>query len=194
MLRVYLMPLQVTAQNQRGPAYIKWRFNPGGIDCQWELSDYGAQAVCLVVADLDQAQHEALVANLDVLAVPENLDANVSSLAVPIIQSAFEALNIPGDWVNTTQTYRQIVKMCNAVFAIARQVLALGFEPIFQGRTLSTRINQLPVALRNGLVQACQDLGADTTSIVGSTTLRQALNIVGQQVANLPANIGSIVL
>jgi hypothetical protein len=143
--------------------------------------DYGAENLMLVAVDLTPAEFTQVNSNVDVLAVPANLDANVSALAVDTIQSKLEASNLPAEWVTTALTYRQVLGRVMRVIGVAQRYQAL-FGRIFSGAiSLDTRMNQLTQAQRQRLLDVAADLGIDASSVGPTTTVRQVLRILADQ-------------
>ena len=71
MIRFYIVPLGTGETGNRGPGYIQFRGHPGMIVGQWCFMDYGAMPSGLLVAtENEQAQHELLVANADLVQIP----------------------------------------------------------------------------------------------------------------------------
>ena len=95
MIRFYILPI-ITVGTSRGPKYLRWMLNPDGLPvAQWAMKDYGLISAALVACNLTQEQHEQLVAEPDVAAAPEDIDQNISDIAIPRVQQVMEALRIP---------------------------------------------------------------------------------------------------
>ena len=190
-LRFYIVPMEQVG-NQRAPKYFGGPRIPGipeldgvAMSCQ----DFGLEKIFVVGSNLTTAQHTALMANVDVLAIPTNLDANVSAVALNTIQTALENLKIPGTWITTENTYRQVVKFALAVAFLNQQMHALINTSLFESSAnLDTRMNQIPVATRNALSQGAQRLGLDVDAIKGTTTIRQALLLLAEQMPETTLN------
>jgi hypothetical protein len=181
-MRYYVVPRSGTGQfpTPYEPKYFNQFADPSALPFVGTM-DYGLENVFLVAADLTPAQHTAVTANADVLAVPSPIDANVSALALPTVQAKLEAGNIPADWVTTAMTYQQVLSRVLRLVTLMQRFNGLFGRLFAGGATLDTRINQLPVNARNALVSAAQSLGADTSTIQGTTLLRTALVIVADQ-------------
>ena len=130
MIRYYILPIDKRPTGHRGPKYLKWRFNPDGIDCQWSLKDYGLIDAALIAADVTQAQHEVLAAESDVAALPQDIDQNDSAIALPKVQNVLEALRIPAAWVTTDYTYRVLLRMVAGLFMFAQRYHAMHDEDL----------------------------------------------------------------
>lgn len=167
--------------------------DPGSLGAGWNVGpwsamDYGLENVELVALNLDASQHSTLAAQTDVLSVPSPITNTVSALALNTVQTKLEAGNIPADWVTTAFTYRQVLSRVMRIVQFMQRFHGMFGRLFAGGATLDTRINQLPVNARTALATAAQSLGADTSSITGTTLIRQALVIVADQLfpAGLP--------
>src|SRR3990167_4693881 len=115
--RFYLLPIENSLDGTgRGPKYFSWRMDPDppGIAGSWGMMDYGFVPYALLVAkDISQANHDALILNSDVYAFPINLDTPVSD---PIIDTFFENINLPTDWLTPATTYRELMRQTAGMF------------------------------------------------------------------------------
>jgi hypothetical protein len=159
----------------------------------WEWEDYAGENAFLVAANLSPADHTTLTAQPDVIAVPSPIDDTVSSTAIATIKSRLEGANIPANWVTTAHTYRQVLKTVRKVMLLRNRYDVLFSRlPMFGGGvTLDTQINQLTQAQRNRLTAVAQDLNLDTSGVTNTMTLRQALKLIADQLADLPFGGGS---
>jgi hypothetical protein len=147
--------------------------------------DYGLEPVFLVATDLSTSDQALLAAQPDVTIVPANLDATVTAGALPVVQAALEALNLPAQWVTTAHTYRQVLGVVVRISLLAQRFHGLGFGRIFtSGVTLNTTISALSAQARTRLATAAQGLGLDTSGVTNGVTLRQALKLLGDQLTS----------
>ena len=190
--RFYLVPEESTGTH-RGPKYFAWRFGAGTYQAiDW--IDYGAEPAFLVLADLSGVDHTALAAEVDSIAVPSNLDNNISAIALSQVKDALELLNIPSNWMTVSNTYRQVLKAVTVMFFILQRLNAkIGTEKLFSSNTLDTRFNQLPQKIRQDLKAAGDELGYDTTGLTGTSTIREILKTIADQQID-PIVIGGVEL
>jgi len=174
--RIYLMPM-LEVGNGRAPKYMASPINQTGLAVRWSGMDFGYEPLALVAADVTPAQHTALAANADVLAVPVDLQSSPGVGAVTTIQTYLESYNVPADWVNTTLTYAQILKRASVMFQLAQRLHGiLGNVRLFGGAvTLSSTLASLPASARQSLLDAAASFGWDTSSLAGASTVREAL-------------------
>lgn len=160
----------------------------------WSAMDYGLEPHFLVASELTTDQHNTLVANADVIAVPANLDAQVGTNRDAVVD-ALETLNVPAGWVTTTMTYRKILKIVAAIMLVAQRLHGHAGLRIFEsGIRLSTKFNQLPAATRTKLISAAQSMNFDTASLSGTSTVRQILKAMADQWGVKDIKIGGLVL
>ena len=140
---------------------------------------YGQEDVCLLVAEVTDAQHAAAVASADVRAFPADLDTAVSGANRTAIVNALEALNVPAQWVANGQTFRMVLRRLNGIFMLLQNVHGRGFR--FLQQALDNQISTLPANVRQSMQDAAAALNLNTSGITGATTLRVALATIGAQ-------------
>lgn len=187
--RIHLMPMTGTGSSHLDPRIPKYKSEFGAFQWQGPV-DYGSQDACIIAIDTDAAVQTTLSAHADDTAVPANLDSSPSAAAVTTTQSALEALAIPAGWVNTSLTWRTIVRVVLGMFilnqrywVISANQLGNGRRSIFDNVSLSSTVSQIPAQARAWLDQAAASMNLDSSSITGATTIRQMLQIFGQQFA-----------
>ncbi len=193
MIRWYFMPIEVYG-NTRLPMYLYHGRYPerGGIQvASWAMMDYGLINACLVVADVTQDQHEQLAAEADVAAAPENIDQNVSELAIPKVQAVLEALRIPAEWVDTTYTYRTLLRMVAGLFQFAQRYHGLYNEALIGSVSqLDLRWNQIPADRQNRIRATADSFGYDYSTVTNTTKVRKILMILANQWGAKPIYLG----
>src|SRR5688500_9902726 len=111
-VRFYVVPSigsGASSHDARRPKYIAdWSIEHPGENIPAAMAPYGLNDVFLVAADVTPVQHTALTANLDVIAIPQNLDAQISLTALSTVQQKLEGLQVPAAWVTTSHTYRDV--------------------------------------------------------------------------------------
>ena len=143
-----------------------------GIVSRWQ--EFGKEPYMLVWADVTQEQHDSLAIKSDVATFPANLDANLTVGAVTQISNALENRNLPGDWVNTSLTYRQVIKRILAFAQFLQRFGHIRRARFFDGSVnLATEFRNLPLAVRSSMIAAAQDLSFDTSGLTATSTLRQ---------------------
>lgn len=153
---------------------------------RWQALDYGLEDCFLLVANVTADEHNALNAQTDVLAVPLQLDNQVSALAETTIKSKLEAIRIPAEWVSTSLTYRQVVRRVRRIISLVQRFRGKFSESVFAGGlTLDSQINDIPQAKRQRLAETAQELGLSTDGISSTTTIRAALRILADQLPDV---------
>ncbi len=144
--------------------------------------DYGLEAVMLIAADIQAADHTTISANADVVSIPANIDANLTAAGVTQTKAALEAINIPAEWVTTALTYRQVLKQVAKVFQFFQRLHGLGAGQVFTGGVnADTVFSSLPQAAKLSLSAAADSFGFDKTTVSGSSTLRQIFKAMADQ-------------
>jgi hypothetical protein len=190
-LRYYIAPLIGTGASRddaRRPAYI------ADLGVQWGGLDFGLEPFMLVVADVTPAQHATISGNSDVISLPQNIDNQIAA-SLTAVQTALESINVPADWVTSGMTYRQIMRLVSAMFLFTQRLHGVASLRIFTGGvTLSTRFNQLPAGVRQNLLDAANSMSFDTSSLSGTSTIRQILKTMADQWGSQPINVGGFAL
>lgn len=175
-VRFYILPMEVAqvwseAQDKyltkRGPKYLPWRFDPDPIPAlagvRWSILDYGVIETALAAVDVTPAQHTALAAFPDVIAVPSNLDSTVGATKLAATRAAIETLNIPGNWVQASDTYRVIVRQVSGMFLFMQRLTALtGQNPFTGGLQLNAAYSDLPLIWRESILGSFRALYIET--------------------------------
>jgi hypothetical protein len=175
--------------------YFKWRYNPIGIDCPWSMKDYGMINYAVLAADIADADHTALVAHTDVLAIPINLDSTMTAGAVNTAKAFLENWNIPAGWINTGVTYRSVLRTITSMFLFMQRVTAILGHTVDVGTiSLSTQVRNIPVDIRNALAQAASEMGYNYSAVTGTTTLRTVLKAMADAWGSQPIYFGFVTL
>jgi len=194
---LYLVPVIGTGfpigdppvRDPRRPKYV------ADLGVLWAAMDYGFQPVMLVAADVDDLTDTSLQVNADVTKVPDALDNQIGAVAISIVQNALEIRHLPAGWVTTDITYRVLLRTLAGFFAFVQRYATVANTTalVFGGAVdLNTRVNQLPVAVRQNLQATATSLGLDATGISGSTTLRVVLKNIADQWGQRSFQIGEI--
>jgi hypothetical protein len=194
MIRFYIMPIMVVDGNRRGPKYLRWRFG-SGIECPWSVKSYGLIDAALVACNLTQAQHEQLVAEPDVIAAPEDINQNISEIAIPEVVQVMEALRIPADWVDSTYTYRQILRMIGGLFLFAQRYHGMHNEALIDSTAqLNLRWNEIPKARQDRIKATADEKGYDYSAVQPTWLVRRILKHLGDQWGETPILFGFVTL
>lgn len=196
MLRFYLVPIESVNDGQyRGPEYFAWRFdqNPPSVNCQWSLMDYGLMDWCLVLADTTTAQHNALRAQPDVFAVPADIDQHITSNALPTVREALEAMKIPAGWVNTSHTYREILRMIAGLFQFAERYHGMWDAALIDSQAqLDVTWSQIPMDRRQRILAVADSFGYDYADVTVDWTVRRILKHLADAWGETPFYLGGV--
>lgn len=187
-VRFYLVPKvgDGTKGNSFRPKYTDPNSLGEGWHVAWQGMDYGQEDTFLLACDVTPQQHTTLAAQSDVLSVPVPLDDTVSPVALTVVQNQLEAMRIPGSWVTTDHTYRQVLRTTARIILFMQRYQGMFPEEraFPTGVTLATRFNQLTAGQRQRLIDVSDSLGIDRTGLTGAMTLRELLRALADQ---LPA-------
>jgi hypothetical protein len=180
-LNLYVMPIVAGAKpNTREPKYRSSYASVPNPD----MLDYGNESWCLVgLTDPPASVDTALKANADVIAIPTNLDQAVGAGALARVRSDLESVNIPGTWVQATNTWRDVVRYVYACCRFAQRFQGgnCGGQWFTGGTTLATTFGALTAAVRQCVLDAASSFSFDTSALTAGSTLRQVLVSVGNQ-------------
>lgn len=191
MIRWYILPMERTADNHRGPMYFKWRFNLNGIDCHWSLTDYGSIDMCTIVADISQTDHDALILQADVYAFPENIDVNMTQAQRSELNTFLEAHAIPGDWLSPNTTFRENLRTIVGMMRYMMRVLAIIGYPVdpYAGLSLNTQYQNVPNPLHDAMQQAALERGY-AWNVSPNDQIRKIFKYMSDQWASTPTYYG----
>lgn len=148
----------------------------------YSAMDYGLENTFLAAVNVTAAQNTSLSSNLDVIAIPQNIDATIGLTALGTVQSKLEDLHVPSEWVTTSNTYRDVIRAVGKLFQFMQRFHARQLRTFFEsGITLDTRMNELTANQRTALADTSDSFGLDRSAITNTTTVRQALRILFQQ-------------
>lgn len=174
---------RVSVQTTRGPVLKEkyWTITENyGLRARF---DYGDEPWCLMGIDsVSVGDDTALVANADVFKLPDNLDQTMGSTANRNrARNALEAVNMPGNWIATSDTYREVVRF---IGALCQYMLCYtghyGVATLFTGTvSLATTYGSLPQDQRDALLGCTQYFNLSTSTLTGANTLRTILKAVG---------------
>lgn len=191
-INVYLMPA-ITRDSPDRPGVMerlpKYRDEYAGQAPDFVIL-YGAEDAALVaLQDVPAGVHATLAGHADCTAVPDLSQTVGGQLAT--VQARIEALKLPAQWVQSSDSYGSVVRVVAIVFLLMERFKGLGKEKIFQaGITLDTRFNQLPVGVRQDLRDLGDSFGFDTSAVAGTSTLRQILKMMADQWGLLTIHTG----
>jgi hypothetical protein len=180
--RIYLVPTVVVVSNGRNSTVPKY-FTDGTISSSagWSSVYFGQEGWVFVGVDLSPADDATIVAKPDGFALPFDLTQTLTAGQVTAVQAKLESVNIPAQWVTTSLTWKQVLRTTLSMCQILQRFGGRNTTRFFSVATLNGTVGSLPVGVRNDLSAAAVDLGLDTSSITGATTIRGALRIFGEQ-------------
>lgn len=184
MNRYYLIPATgtgLTLATARRPKYLD-AFAGSAALAGMQFLYYGQlQTVLVNLPNVDQATHDALTANADVIAFPLNLSAQAGG-NLAAVTAALESVKVPSEWVQTTTTYAVILSRIQKLFLFCQRFQGRFKHSLFEAIwNNDVQLQQLPGAVLADMQAAAESLGLDTSGISASTTLRDAVGIMSQR-------------
>lgn len=162
---------------------------------KWFALDYGSEDTALLGLEADETIHALLTAESDVLTVPTthpSWDTNPTAGQATTAANFLEGLNIPGNWIDTGDTWRSIIRVTGGAFQFNQRFFGLTGQAFFTnqpGVTLNTVYSSLPQWAKDAMVQAASDLSLNTAGLSPSSTIRQILKSMGDQFDNRALNL-----
>lgn len=198
-VELYVIPEVSTADGRyNAPKYIaKRRIAPlsGLENVQWTWTFVALGDAGIVAVDGTTTEHNLLAAQVDVLQIPLLDNAIPNNTARNKVRTVLEGFNLPGTWVNTGMTYRTVLRVTLGTIQFLSRLTFRLQHKVFDGSvTLAMTVSQIPLAARNQLQNAANDLGLDYSAVTGTTTVREMLRLMGAQFANTQFEIRGVLI
>lgn len=191
MIHYYILPVDTHVPNYRGPLYLKWRFNPAGLDVPWSCKDYGSIDVMICAVDADAADHIYLAAQTSVYQFPENLNVTPSPAELSALEAVLEATYIPAQWLSPSETWRDAIRTVTAMFLLMQRLTGItGSNPLEWGVTLNTQFRNLEQQYQDAIAEAFDTLNYDSGAIRDNWTLRVILKTAADNWGDSPIIFG----
>jgi len=179
VIEYFFIPVQVVEINgaiYRGPSYLRWRMNPGGLDVPWSCKDYGSiNNVMVCAVNAEQADLTWLAAQAGVYTWPVNLDVNLPQAERSAVTAYLEAQFIPATWILPSHTRRAALRRITGIFLYMQRLTAIiNSDPTTWDVTLNTQFQNLTAEQQPAMVQAATSLGY-TWDIAPTDLLRNIL-------------------
>ena len=158
-----------TADDPRRPKYFA-EITPS---VGWTAMDYGS--AFLVRADLDNATEAALNPNADFFTVPA-LSSNLTAGQVTGLQNRLEPSGIPAGWIDTTYSWRQVLRRLAAMFILVQRSRVNVTQA-----SLDLTLGSLSANTRQALRDAATSLDVSLDGITNAMTVRQALKVLADR-------------
>lgn len=140
---------------------------------------YGLEPVYLVGANVTAPQATFLAGQGDVYAVP-SLNSQVGgNPTLNQIRTRLEGLGIPGSWVASTTTNRQLLGRLGRVMQIAQRLHGRHNKRVLDGVSLDSNLTQTSLT---ELSNVGQSLGLDVSGLSTAITVRAAILLLADQV------------
>lgn len=195
MFRLYIVPVVgagLIKGDARRPKYFLSAADGTGtagvVPLGWSAMDYGFEPWMVVGADLSVSDDNLIIGEPDAFAVPFDLAQTLSSAQVTGVQAKLEAINVPAGWVTTSLTWLTVVRTVLGMFTLMQRYAGMhGANGLFSGIVnLNSTVSSLAAGVRQDFLAAATSLGLDTSGILGTTTIRQALKLLADQLSAQP--------
>lgn len=197
VIQYHLIPVDVyihpdSGATYRGPMYLKWRWNPSGLDVQWSCKDYGVIDIMMCAVNAEPVDQAYLDAQTDTYTFPEVIDSvNPSPAELSALETYLEASYIPANWLSPSEDWRTAMRTITGMFLFMQRLTTItGSSPLDWGVTLNTRFNQLDQAYQDALIEAYDTLGYDSSVVRDNWTLRVILKNTAEQWGTKPILFG----
>jgi hypothetical protein len=182
-MRIYLIPKVIGGPHNE----LDLAYQEDYVGQSYTLMPFGRDPLAIVgFPSLPAESAAALALHADVVAFP---DTESTAWNSPIggelaaLQAALEAAKVPAGWIQSTFTWRTVLRLLAAMTQFLQRYGSDGWKQgLFSaGVTLDTRFNQLPTGVQNRLRTAASTMGYDTSALTGNSTVRAILKNVADQ-------------
>lgn len=177
-LHFYIVPQIGSGQagDSRRPKYIG-----DMVGVTYSNMEFGHNRTVLVGAIVSDTQHLSIAVNLDAVVFPVDLDQPIGLAGRDTVRTRIEQVRVPGLWIETPDTYRQVIGFTGRVFMLLQRFTGYTIGPRFfdEATTLDSPMRDLSV--RSEFLAAMASLGLNTTGVRLGTSIRDALTILAAQ-------------
>lgn len=181
---LYVMPITTTTLKGAPARFPKYK-DSHMLGFDWSMFDYGDEPWCLVgIQDISPAARAALEAEADVFPIPDNLDQSMGTTQVRNqVRTRLEQADIPGQWVQTTTTWREVVRFVGAVCQYAQRYQGMVGGLWFPGNVnLNSTYGSQPQAVQDGMLAAASSFpGMSTGAFQAGNDMRTVVQSIGDQ-------------
>jgi len=189
VIQYFFVPVQVVG-NYRGPSYLKWRFNPDGLDVPWSCKDYGSiNSVMVCAVNAEPADLAFLSAQEGVYTWPTALDENLPQAERSAVTAYLEAQFVPANWISPSDTRRTALRTITGMYLFMQRLTTVGGNPLEWGITLNTQFRDLTVEQQMALEDAAITLGY-VWDVAANDTIRNILKAMADQWGDAPIYFG----
>ncbi len=157
--------------------------------------DYGTELTAIIgYKDFSATDHTTMSGKSDVLAVPANLDNNLTAGAVTQTETYLETIHIPGDWVTTAYTYRDVLRIVGGIFQFNQRYFGRYEGNIIEkaSNNLELEWRDIPSGIRAEIQDVADSFPLDKGGVTATTKVRRILFLMGQQFNDMPIQLGGI--
>jgi hypothetical protein len=196
VVRFYFLPVDDSVAGYRGPTYLRWRWNPDGLDVPWSCKDFGeADTIMICAADVTTIQHTFLSTQTDVFTFPVVLDTNPSPQQLSDMEDFLETAFIPANWLSPGDTWETALRTVTGMAMWMQRYTNLsgGLTPLEQGVGYNTQFRNMDAQIQSDIREAFTSLGFDDSFITPTMTLRNIAKRAADAWGTTPVIFGSLV-
>lgn len=142
----------------------------------------------LVVDCVTEARHSQ-IDSIASVTFPLNIDNTITS--VNNVKSKLANHDIPNYWVTTSTTWRELIRFIANYTQVYQSLFSVVKDSFFvDGVTMTTQYRDLPQQQKNALQNMANEFEFDKSGITGSSTVRQILKEMIDQIGDEPLVLG----
>lgn len=188
---IYLCPLVLKPHRRFGNVLVP-KYNQEGPDYEWSNRNFGTREGDLTLLWMSAPSTYLGTMNSDPtcirLADANSIDKTLTAAQVTKARAWLENRGIPGQWIDTTDTRRHVIKRIMGMAYFSQRMQSRYGGSIKErlaarGVTLDTQWRDLPQGFKNELGDLRDEHGwrFDAFNAKSNTTLRDALKVAGEQ-------------
>lgn len=201
-VRWYVLPYDTAAEPNSSGAYdlvLRYmrdsRHNSTGVKV-FAGTIYRYEKLWCGWADVTPAEHAIISADTQTLSAPVNINNTLGDNAVTTVSNFLESIKIPAQWVNSTKTYREVIRGIVEFFSIYQMLReVLNGQSLFSaGITLDTQWQDMPQQFQTDALALWITQGFNTSGLQPTTKLRTILRGLTTQLSTRVFNLNGQIL
>jgi hypothetical protein len=200
MDRLYLLPVEEIIDDSgrgKGPKYLNWHWShTDRLPYHYAMMDYGfAPFMLVLIKGISQEDHDDLILNSDVYSYPPIAELDQSIDPQDDLDTFFESIGIPTDWLNPANTYLEFLRQMSAMFQFNQRYEGIVYALVGEHHDviqdvggLDVRYNSWDPQVQTWFGLTLTDLGYPQVS--GNPQLRHLMKTAGDYWGNTPFKLG----
>jgi len=176
----FIMPKTGTGidrENGFRPQYIKDRN-----ECFGSV-DLGGEPYFLVMAQMTDAARDSIADSTGVVAFPKNIDVNLIAKEVTDFSADLESRNIPGNWITTSDTFRDVIRFVMITVQLNQRYngLTQGSKIFRSGVGLNTKHSEFSDNEKQRWINVADSFEFEKSSLRANSEIRFMLKELNKQ-------------